>query len=101
MRNPYQTCFVTKGKEKRDSISLLFDISCLYVQFRQAVDGILLQFVYGTGIFLDVFQSAMTKDACHGLDIGTVVEYVHSKEVASAMPTNMFVNAGTFNPSLD
>ena len=100
MRNPYQTCFVTKGKEKRDSISLLFDISCLYVQFRQAVDGILLQFVYGTGIFLDVFQSAMTKDACHGLDVRAIVEKVDGARMAGTVPTDVLIDAGTFHPSL-
>ena len=100
MRNPYQTCFGTKGKGKRDSISLLFDISCLYVQFRQAVDGILLQLVYGTGIFLDVLQSAMTEDAGNCLDVVAIVEEVHSARMAGTVPTDMLVDAGTFHPSL-
>ena len=90
----------TKGKGKRDSISLLFDISCLYVQFRQAVDGVLLQFVYGAGVFLDVFQAAMTKDACHCLDVGAVVEEVDGAGVAGTVPTDVLVDAGTFHPSL-
>ena len=46
--------FRDKREKENSFLSLLFDISCLYVQFRQAVDGILLQFIYGTGIFLDV-----------------------------------------------
>ena len=100
MRNSYQTCFGTKGKEKRDSISLLFDISCLYVQFRQAVDGILLQFIYGAGIFLDVLQSAMPKDAGDSLDVVAIVEEVHSARMAGTVPTDMLVDAGTFHPSL-
>lgn len=43
----------------------------------------------------------MTKKAGSGLDIGTVVEDVHSKGVASAMPADVLVDAGTFNLSLD
>ena len=43
----------------------------------------------------------MAEKASNGLDISTVVEYVHSKGVASAMPTNMFVNAGTLHPPLN
>ena len=74
MRNPYQTCFGTKGKKKNSFLSLLLDINCLYVQFRQAVDGILLQLVYGAGIFLDVLQSAMTKDAGDSLDVGAIAD---------------------------
>ena len=88
MRNSYQTCFGTKGKKKRDSISLLFDISCLYVQFRQAVDGILLQFIYGAGIFLDVLQSAMPKDAGDSLDVVAIVVEVHSARMAGTVPTD-------------
>ncbi len=84
MRNPYQTCFGTKGKKKNSFLSLLFDISCLYVQFRQAVDGILLQLVFGAGIFLNVLQSAMTKDAGDSLDVVAIVEEVDGTGVAGA-----------------
>ena len=37
------------------------------------VDGILLQLVNGTGVFLGVLQSAMAEKAGNGFDIGTVV----------------------------
>ena len=84
MRNPYQTCFGTKGKKKNSFLSLLFDISCLYVQFRQAVDGILLQFVNGTGVFLDVLQAAVTKDAGDSLDVGAVVVEIDGAGVAGS-----------------
>ena len=84
MRNPYKTCFGTKGKKKNSFLSLLLDISCLYVQFRQAVDGILLQLVYGAGIFLNVLQSAMTKDAGDSLDVVAIVEEVDGTGVAGA-----------------
>ena len=43
----------------------------------------------------------MAKKAGNGLDIGTIVEDVNSEGVASTMPTDVFVDAGTFNPSLD
>ena len=43
----------------------------------------------------------MAKKAGNGLDIGTVVEDVHSKGMASAMPADVLVDAGTFHPSLD
>ena len=76
--------FRDKREKENSFLSLLFDISCLYVQFRQAVDGILLQLVYGAGIFLNVLQSAMTKDAGDCLDVGTVVEDVHCEGVAGA-----------------
>lgn len=42
----------------------------LYVEYWQAVDGILFQFVNGTGVFLGVFQTAMTEKAGNGLDVG-------------------------------
>ena len=48
-----------------------------------------------------MLQTAMTKEASNGLDVGTVVEDVHSKGVASTMPTDVFVDAGTFHSSLD
>ena len=75
----------------------MFVISCLYVQFRQAVDGVLLQLVYGAGIFLDVLQSAMTKDAGDSLDVVAIVEEVHSAGVAGAVPTDVLVDAGAFH----
>ena len=91
----------TKGKKKNSFLSLLLDISCLYVQFRQAVDGILLQLIYGTSVFLDVLQAAMTEDACDGLDVGAIVEEVDGAGMAGAMPADMLVDAGAFHPSSD
>ena len=64
----------------------MFDISCLYVQFRQAVDGVLLQLVNGAGIFLDVLQSAMTEDACYSLDVEAIVEEIDGAGIAGAVP---------------
>ena len=43
----------------------------------------------------------MAKKAGNGLDIGTIVEDVNSEGMAGAMPTDVLVDAGTFNPSLD
>ena len=40
----------------------------------------------------------MAEKASNGLYISSVVEDVHSKGVASAMPTDVLVNAGTFHP---
>ena len=100
MRNPYQTCLGDKREKENTLLSLLFDISCLYVQFRQAVDGILLQLVYGAGIFLNVLQSAMTKDAGDCLNVVAIVEEVHSARMAGTVPTDVLVDAGTFHPSL-
>lgn len=48
-----------------------------------------------------MFQSAMTKEAGNGLNVSTVVEDVHSKRVACAMPTDVLVDSGTFHPSFD
>ena len=73
----------------------------LYVELRQAVDSILFQLVNGAGVFLGVLQTAMAEEAGNGLDVGTVVEDVHGEGVASTMPTDVFVDAGTFHPSLD
>ena len=100
IRNSYQTYYRDKREKENSFLSLLFDISCLYVQFRQAVDGILLQFIYGAGIFLNVLQSAMTKDAGDSLDVVAIVEEVHSARMAGTVPTDMLVDAGTFHPSL-
>ena len=87
-----------KGKRKQSFFSLLFDI--LYVQFRQAVDGVLLQFVYGAGVFLDVLQAAMAKDAGDSLDVVTIVEEVDGAGMAGTVPADVLVDAGTFHPSL-
>ena len=92
--------FRDKREKENSFLSLLFDISCLYVQFRQAVDGILLQFIYGACIFLDVLQSAMPKDAGDSLDVVAIVEEVHSARMAGTVPTDMLVDAGAFHPSL-
>ena len=48
-----------------------------------------------------MLQTAVAEEAGNGLDVGTVVENVHGEGVASTMPTDVFVDAGTFNPSLD
>ena len=73
----------------------------LKIECWQAVDGILLQLINGTGVFLGVLQTAVAEEAGNGLDIGSVVEDVHSKGVASAMPADVLIDAGTFHPSLD
>ena len=43
----------------------------------------------------------MAEKTGNGLDIGTVVEDIHGEGMASTMPTDVFVDAGTFYPSLD
>ena len=43
----------------------------------------------------------MAKKAGNGLDISTVVEDVHGKGVASAMPADVLVDTSTLHPSLD
>ena len=43
----------------------------------------------------------MAEKAGNGLDVGSVVEDVHGKGVASAMPTDVLVDASTFYPPLD
>ena len=66
-----------------------------------ALDGILLQLVNGTGVFLSMLQTAVAEKAGNGLDISTVVEDDHSKGMASAMPADVLVDAGTLYPLLD
>ena len=73
----------------------------LQVECWQAVDGILLQLINGTGVFLGVLQAAVAEEAGNGLDVGTVVEDVHGEGVASAVPTDVLVDTSTFYPSLD
>ena len=48
-----------------------------------------------------MLQTAMTKEAGNGLDIGTIVEDVHGEGMASAMPADMLVDAGTLHPPLN
>lgn len=71
-------------------------------RYRLSVGRLLMassfQFVHGTGIFLRVLQSAMPQKAGNGFNVGSVVEDVHSKGVASTMPINMFVDTSTFYP---
>ena len=43
----------------------------------------------------------MAEWAGNSLDICIVVEYVHGEGVTGVMPTDVLVDAGTFNPSLD
>ena len=45
-----------------------------------------------------MLQTAVAEKAGNSLDICTIVEDVHGEGVASAMPTNMLVNAGTLHP---
>ena len=88
---------------ERKNISSLFASKWIRLQVEcwQAVDGILLQLINGTGVFFGVLQTAMTKEAGNGLDVGTIVEDVHGEGMASAMPADVLVDAGTFHPSLD
>ena len=48
-----------------------------------------------------MLQIVVAEEAGNGLDVGSVVEDVHSKGVASTMPADVLVDAGTFHPSLD
>jgi len=43
----------------------------------------------------------VAKEASNGLDVGTIVEDVHGKGVASAMPADVLVDTSTLHPSLD
>ena len=43
----------------------------------------------------------MAEKASNGLYISTVVEDVHGKGVASAMPADVLVDTSTLHPSLD
>ena len=43
----------------------------------------------------------MAKEAGNGLDVGTIVEDVHGEGMASAMPADVLVYAGTFHPPLN
>ena len=40
----------------------------------------------------------MAEKAGNSLDVGTIVEDVHCEGVASAMPTDVLVDAGTLHP---
>ena len=75
--------------------------STLQVECWQAVDGILFQLINGTSVFLGVLQSAVAEQAGNGLDVGTIVEDVHGEGMASAMPADMLVDAGTLHPPLN
>ena len=89
------------GERKIHLLFSLVNESMLYVKCWQAVDGILFQLINGTSVFLGVLQTAVAKEAGNGLDVGAVVEDVHGEGVASTMPTDVFVDAGTFYPSFD
>ena len=52
----------------------------------------------GAGVFLGVGESAVTEDAGNGLDVGTVAQQVRSATVAGAVPSDMFLDAGTGDP---
>ena len=86
------------GERKIHLLFSLVNESMLYVKCWQAVDGILFQLVNGTGVFLGMLQTAMAEKTGNGLDVGTVVEDVHGEGVASAMPTDVLVDAGTLHP---
>lgn len=88
---------------ERKNISSLFVSKWIRLQVEcwQTVDGILFQLVNGTGVFFGVLQTAMAEKTGNGLDIGSVVEDVHSEGMPSGVPTDVLVDAGTFHPSLD
>ena len=71
----------------------------LNVQFWQTIYRLTFQLVHRPSIFLGVLQTAMSKKAGDGLDIGTIIQNIHSKAVASTMPTDTFVDTCTFYPS--
>ena len=74
---------------------------CYRLNADKTVDSIPFQLVNGTGVFLGVLQTAMTKEAGNGFYVGTIVEEIHGEGMASAMSADVLVDAGTFNPSLD
>ena len=89
------------GERKKYLLFSPVNESMLEVECRQAVDGILLQLVNDTGVFLSVLQAAMAEKAGNSLDVGTVVENVQGEGVASAVPADVLVNSGTLHPPLD
>ena len=48
-----------------------------------------------------MLQTAVAEKAGNGLDVGTIVEDVHGEGMASAMPADVLVDAGTFHPPLN
>ena len=89
------------GERKKYLLFSPVNESMLQVECWQAFDGILLQLINGTGVFLGVLQSAVAEQAGNGLDVGAIVEDVHGKGVASAMPADVLVDTSTLHPSLD
>ena len=70
---------------ERKNISSLFASKWIRLQVEcwQTVDDILFQLVNGTGVFFGVLQTAMAEKTGNGLDIGSVVEDVHSEGMPS------------------
>ena len=64
----------------------------LNVQFWQTIYRLTFQFVHRPSIFLRVLQSAMPQKTCNGLDVGTIIQDIHGKAMASTMPTNVFTD---------
>ena len=71
----------------------------LQLQFWQTIDCLRLQLIHRSSIFLGVFQSAISQQTCNGLDVGTIIEDIYRKAMASTMPTDTFVDTCTFYPS--
>ena len=81
---------------------IVMAISCISILlFGIHVDGILFQLVNGSGVFLGVLQPTVAEQAGNSLDVGSVIEDVHGKGMAYAMPTDVLVDTGTLHPSLD
>lgn len=70
----------------------------LQLQFWQTIDCLRLQLIHCPSVFLGMLQSAISQQTCNGLDVGTIIQNIHSKTVASTMPTNVFVDSCTFYP---
>jgi len=73
----------------------------LNVQFWQTIYRLTFQLVHRPSIFLGVLQTAMSKKAGDGLDIGTIIQNIHSKAVTGAMPADVFVDTCMFYPSFN
>ena len=52
----------------------------------------------GSGVFLGVGEAAVSEDAGYGLDVGSVTRQICSATVTGAVPSDMFLDAGTGDP---
>ena len=76
-------------------------LNIIDIKFWQTHDGFGLEAIDGTGVFLGVFEAAVTEAAGDSLDVGAIIEDVDGKRMAGAVPGDMLVDSGRFNPAVD